>query len=78
MTIRGWKTKFNEIRKDFGYSEKEDLISAKKLNFLLKRKNSIKQIQNIIRGKTVFVIGAGPSLSKSLKYIKNLRMLQKL
>ena len=35
MTIRGWKTKFNEIRKDFGYSEKEDFHSAKKLNLLL-------------------------------------------
>ena len=78
MTIRGWKTKFNEIRKDFGYSEKEDLISAKKLNFLLKRKNSIKQIQNIIRGKTVFVIGAGPSLSKSLKYIKKSKNVTKI
>ena len=78
MTIRGWKTKFNEIRKDFGYSEKEDLISAKKLNFLLKRKNSRKQIQNIIRGKTVFVIGAGPSLSKSLKYIKKSKNVTKI
>ena len=78
MTIRGWKTKFNEIRKSFGYSEKEDLISAKKLNFLLKRKNSRKQIQNIIRGKTVFVIGAGPSLSKSLKYIKKSKNVTKI
>ena len=69
MTIHGWKTKFNEIRREFGYSEKEDLISAKKLNLLLKRKNSKKEFQNIIKGKTVFVIGAGPSLSKSLKYI---------
>ena len=70
MTIHGWKTRFNEIRKEFGYSEKEDLISAKKLNLLLKRKNSKKEFQNIIKGKTVFVIGAGPSLSKSLKHIK--------
>ena len=53
MTIRGWKTKFDEIRKDFGYSEKEDLISAKKLNLLLKRKPSEKEFQNIIKGKTV-------------------------
>ena len=27
MTIHGWKTKFSEIRKEFGYTETEDLIS---------------------------------------------------
>ena len=40
MTIRGWKTQFKEIRKEFGYLEKDDLISAKKLDSLLKGKNS--------------------------------------
>ena len=78
MTIHGWKTKFNEIRKEFGYSEKEDLISAKKLNLLLKRKNSKKQFENIIKGKTVFIIGAGPSLSKSLKHIKKSKNIIKI
>ena len=70
MTIRGWKTQFKEIRKEFGYLEKDDLISAKKLDSLLKGKNSKNQFQNMIKGKTVFIIGAGPSLTRSLKYIK--------
>ncbi len=70
MTIRGWNTKFKEIRKEFGYSEKDDLISARKLNSLLKRKNLKNEFQKKIHGKTVFIIGAGPSLTKSLKYIK--------
>ena len=78
MTIHGWKTKFNEIRKEFGYTETEDLISAKKLNLLLKRKNSKKEFENIIKGKTVFVIGAGPSLSKSLKYIRKSKNITKI
>ena len=78
MTIHGWKTKFNEIRKEFGYSEKEDLISAKKLNLLLKRKNSKKEFCDMIKGKTVFVISAGPSLSKSLKYIKKSKNITKI
>mgnify|MGYP001375630637 CR=1 FL=1 len=78
MTIRGWKTKFNEIRKEFGYSEKEDLISAKKLNLLLKRKNSKKEFEDIIKGKTIFVIGAGPSLSQSLKHIKKSKNITKI
>ena len=71
MTIRGWKTQFNEIRKEFGYLEKDDLISVKKLDSILKDKNSKNQLQKIIKGKTVFIIGAGPSLTKSLKHIKN-------
>ena len=78
MTIHGWKTKFNQIRKEFGYTETEDLVSAKKLNLLLKRKNSKKEFENIIKGKTVFVIGAGPSLSKSLKHIRKSKNIIKI
>ena len=78
MTIRGWKTQFKEIRKEFGYLEKDDLISARKLDSLLKGKNSKKQFQNMIQGKTVFIIGAGPSLTKSLKYIKKSKNVTKI
>ena len=78
MTIRGWKTRFNEIRRDFGYSEREDLRSAKKLNSLLKNKTSKKQLQKIIENKTVFIIGAGPSLSRSLEYLKKCRNVTKI
>jgi len=78
MTIRGWKTQFKEIRKEFGYLEKDDLISAKKLDSLLKGKNSKRQFQNMIRGKTVFIIGAGPSLTRSLKYIKKSKNVTKI
>ena len=78
MTIRGWKIQFNEIRKEFGYLEKDDLISVKKLDSILKDENSKKQLQDIIRGKTIFVIGAGPSLTKSLKYIKKSKNVVKI
>ena len=78
MTIRGWKTQFKEIRKEFGYLEKDDLISVKKLDSLLKGKNSKRQFQNMIQGKTVFIIGAGPSLTKSLKYIKKSKNVTKI
>ena len=77
MTIRGWKTQFKEIRKEFGYLEKDDLISAKRLDSLLKGKNSKRQFQNMIRGKTVFIIGAGPSLTRSLKYIKKSKFISR-
>jgi len=78
MTIRGWKTQFKEIRKEFGYLEKDDLISAKRLDSLLKGKNSKRQFQNMIQGKTVLIIGAGPSLTKSLKYIKKSKNVTKI
>ena len=78
MTIRGWKTQFKEIRKEFGYLEKDDLISARKLDSLLKGKDSKNQFQNLIQGKTVFIIGAGPSLTKSLKYIKKSKDVTKI
>jgi len=78
MTIRGWKTQFKEIRKEFGYLEEDDLISAKKLDSLLKGKNSKRQFQNMIQGRTVFIVGAGPSLTKSLKYIKKSKNVTKI
>ena len=78
MTIHGWKTRFREIRRDFGYSEREDLRSAKKLNSLLKNKTSKKQLQKMIENKTVIVIGAGPSLSKSLKFLKKSKNVTKI
>ena len=78
MTIHGWKTRFREIRKDFGYSEREDLRSAKRLNSLLKNKASKKQLQKMIENKTVIVIGAGPSLSKSLKFLKKSKNVTKI
>ena len=78
MTIHGWKTRFREIRKKFGYSEKDDYLSAKKLDSLLKKKFSKKELQNMIDGKTVFIIGAGPSLSKSLAHIKKCKNVTKI
>ena len=78
MAVHGWKIKFKKIRKEFRYSEKEDFRSAKKLNLLLKRKNSKEEFRNVIKGKTVFIIGAGPSLSKSLKHIKKSKNITKI
>jgi len=78
MTMRGWKTKFKEIRKEFGYRERDDFLSAKRLNSLLEKKFSKKQIEEKIANKTVFVIGAGPSLSKSLTYVKKCKNVTKI
>ena len=78
MTIRGWKTIFKEIRKEFGYKEIDDLHSARKLNSFLKKRFLKKEFQGLILNKTVFVIGAGPSLSRSLSYVKRCKNVTKI
>ena len=76
--MHGWKAKFKEIRKEFGYREKDDFRSAKKLNSLLEKRFSKKQLQEKITDKTIFIIGAGPSLSKSLTHIKKCKNITKI
>ena len=70
MTIRGWKTRYHEIRNIFGYRKYDDLVSAKKLNSKIGRKYPISEIKKTIKGQTVFIIGAGPSLSRSISTLK--------
>ena len=72
MPVIGWKKKYLEILKEFNYSEKKDLESARRLNLLLKE-FPIKKLQQIIEDKSVFVIGAGPSLSSSLITLKKFK-----
>ncbi len=70
MAIHGWEARFNKIRKEFGYKKSRDLYSANLLNSFLRKKLNLKNVEEIIRKKTVFIIGAGPSLTKSLQYVK--------
>lgn len=69
MTISGWEQKYAKILREFNYDKKSDIESAKKLNSLLK-KTSTKKLKRLINKKTVFVIGAGPSLLSSVPYLK--------
>ena len=48
MTITGWKTRYREIRNEFGYNEYDDLRSAKKLNRQIEKKYTISNIKKII------------------------------
>jgi uncharacterized Rossmann fold enzyme len=69
MTISGWEQKYVKILHEFNYDKKSDVESAKKLNTILK-KSSTKKLKQLINKKTVFVIGAGPSLLSSIQYLK--------
>ena len=73
MMISGWRKKYSDIIKEFNYSEKKDKESAILLNSILKKSNVNEKIISLIRGKTVFVIGSGPSLSNAIPKLKNFK-----
>ena len=70
MTILGWEQRYAEILKEFGYSKKSDIESAKLLNSLLKSKFPLSRLRSLIHEQTVFVVGAGPSLSSAIPILK--------
>ena len=70
--ISGWKKRYFAILKELDYSEKKDKESAVILDSILKKTNNIEKIRNLIQGKTVFVIGSGPSLSIAIPKLKKL------
>ena len=78
MTIRGWKTRYREIRNAFGYKESDDIASAKKLNSIIKKKIPSSNFKKKIFGKTVFVIGAGPSLDSAVTVMKKYENVTKI
>ena len=78
MTISGWKSRYSEIIREFGYSKKEDLESARMLNSLLKNGFPLKNFKKLIYNQPVFVVGAGPSLSSSITILKKFKKVTKI
>ena len=76
--ISGWKNKYSEILTEFKYSEKDDNESALHLNSILKKSDLNQRISNLIKGKTVMVIGSGPSLSRAIPKLKNYKKFVKI
>ena len=70
MVISGWNKKYNEILKEFGYSKKDDTESARILNSKMTKKITSKTLTKLIQNNDVFIIGAGPSLLKSINILK--------
>ena len=71
--ISGWGKRYFSILKELNYSEKKDKESAAILDSILKKTDTIEKIREIIQGKTVFVIGSGPSLSIAIPKLKKLK-----
>lgn len=78
MMILGWKKRYNEILNEFKYTEKKDRESAIILNSILKKTNVNKKIIDLIKGKTVLVIGSGPSLASAIPKLKNYKKIVKI
>ena len=78
MMILGWKKRYSEILKEFNYDEKKDLESAIILDSILKKSNINKNIINLIKNKTVFIIGSGPSLSSAIPILKKYKKIIKI
>ncbi len=71
--ISGWRKKYSDILNEFKYSEKKDKKSAALLDSILKKSDVNEKIAKLVKGKTVFVIGSGPSLSTAIPKLKNLK-----
>lgn len=76
--ILGWKKRYKEILNEFNYAEKNDIESAIILNSILKKTNVNKKIIDLIKGKTVLVIGSGPSLASAIPKLKNYKKIVKI
>ena len=78
MVVLGWKKRYSEILKEFRYSEKSDTESAVILDKILKKSNVQKRISALIKGRTVFVVGSGPSLSYAIPKMKKYKNTVKI
>jgi uncharacterized Rossmann fold enzyme len=78
MTLSGWQEKYQEILNEFNYVRSKEVRSARILNSLLRTRFQISSLERQIKKRTVFVIGAGPSLSSTLPYLKKFGQFTKI
>ncbi len=78
MKLKGWEKKYNEILRQFHYSRRKDMESARVLSSILKTKFPLKKIEEKIKNQTVFVIGAGSSLTQSIPFLKKYKNVTKI
>ena len=78
MVISGWKEKYSNILKEFKYDEKKDRESAIILNSIIEKSNLNEKIFSLIKGKTVLVIGSGPTLSTAILKLKKYKKIVKI
>lgn len=78
MRLKGWEKKYTEILREFRYSRRKDVQSARVLDSILKTKFSLKKLEKIIKNQTVFIVGAGSSLNQSIPLLKKYKKITKI
>ncbi len=78
MAIRGWQQKYKKILKKFRYLQRRDEESARLLDSVLRDSIKPSHLERLILKKPVFVVGAGPSVTKSLAVLKKYKNITKI
>jgi len=78
MMISGWNSRYSKILKEFNYEKKDDLDSAKMLDSLLGDEINLEKICGLIKNQTVFIVGAGPSLSYAIPILHQFKKTIKI
>lgn len=78
MTVRGWEARYVRILKKFGYSRRRDEESARMLDSAIVGDTGHDHLGALISKKPVIVIGAGPSIARSLPVLKRHRRVTKI
>lgn len=78
MIADKWQQKYLEILKEFNYDRTKEIRSAKILDSLLGDSVPWNTLEKKIKNKIVLVIGAGPSLSKSLTHLRKFKNTTKI
>ena len=73
MTIPDWERQYARILKEFGYDRDKDEGSAALLGTIIRESDAEARIARMIRGSTIFVIGAGPSLPSAVRHLRRYR-----
>ena len=64
--ISGWDRIYQEILRDFGYDHTADIAAARALGRTIQSHTPLQRLRDVIGGRSVFVIGAGPSLHRAI------------
>ena len=68
--ISGWRSKYLEILKEFGYDKDADVRAARMLDSEIKDPVPISELERLLRNRTAFVAGAGPSIHRTAGCMK--------
>ena len=73
--MKEWETFYNKIMDDFGFDKDKDVESAIILNTLLDNADTypIEELERLIKDREVFIFGAGPSIKRHIKILKDIR-----